>query len=168
MFPSCRLLSSGSANVAWKVYRGAAASDPTAVPLPGDTGELPLRAGHMLLAFGVVEAGEPMSVEVWPVGNASISFFGCDRSPVLGLPEPPEAQGSALVPASARRHLQTPAGTCPAAFTALFNLYCGTARKATVGDCLNCLSGQPSFRTTHCGTRGNHCVKDCGTTFDTW
>ena len=66
---------------------GAATSNPKAVPLPGDTGVLQLRAGHLLLPFDVVTAGQPMSVELWPISKGttygSLTFFGCDRSTMV-------------------------------------------------------------------------------------
>ena len=50
-------------------------------------------------------------------------------------------------------------GTCPSALVALFNLFCGAARRSTVGDCLVCLSQQTSFADP---------LDDCGPTFDSW
>ena len=68
----CRLLSAGA--IAYKVFVGGSLDA---------HGEIPLRAGHFLLAVATAKAGEPTSVELWPTpGTQPVGIFGCDLSVV--------------------------------------------------------------------------------------
>jgi len=66
-----------------------------------------------------------------------------------------QSSSSSSSSSSQRRQL----ATCPSAFLALFDLYCGDARRSTVGDCLVCLGQQSNFADY---------LDDCGPTFDSW